>query len=57
VLRQNNGGIDPQLNYIASYASDIINRCGVAPPFSPALAAGQEFDTDNYNVIVREDGC
>ncbi|TVY15182.1 hypothetical protein LARI1_G008051 [Lachnellula arida] len=56
LCNDNNDGIAPQLNYIASYASDIINRCGVSP-FTPALAAGQEFDTDHYNVIVREDSC
>ncbi|TVY41173.1 hypothetical protein LOCC1_G006673 [Lachnellula occidentalis] len=57
LCNDNNGGIDPQLGYIASYAQDIISRCSVYPPFSVVLAAGQEFDTDHYNVIVREDAC
>jgi hypothetical protein len=41
---------------MASYAQDIIDRCKQLPPFAKAIAGGQEFDSDNYNIIVKE-GC
>ncbi len=57
-ITQNNYDISPDMSYIASYASDIILKCtGHSDPFHNALVMGQEFDTDNYNVVVRYDRC
>lgn len=53
---QNAGTIEPGLLCIVSYASDIVSDCSLNPPFSGQIAGGQEFDSDAYNVIVRE-GC
>ncbi|RDL38352.1 uncharacterized protein BP5553_02692 [Venustampulla echinocandica] len=49
--------ITPMCNYIASYAKDLIDKCSEYPPVHTFLTCGQEFDTDGYNVIVREDRC
>jgi hypothetical protein len=41
---------------MGSYATDLINDCtynALGGPFT----GGQEFDSDGYNVIVREDQC
>ncbi|KAJ6540852.1 hypothetical protein DFH09DRAFT_1175448 [Mycena vulgaris] len=50
----NNGHISPQSFYLASYAADILPACSAYYDYS---ATGQEFDTDNYNIIVRSDNC
>ncbi|KAN0098402.1 hypothetical protein V8E51_014065 [Hyaloscypha variabilis] len=52
--------IQPASPYLASYAQDLINICTTGsddhyPDYK--RTGGQEFDTDGYNIIVREDGC
>ncbi|KAH8670332.1 hypothetical protein BGZ60DRAFT_563820 [Tricladium varicosporioides] len=52
--------IYPNCAYIASYATDLVDRCGYFVTrgwFHVSATCGQEFDTDNYNVIVRGDRC
>lgn len=50
--------IQPNCAYIASYAQDLINSCTHYPWFvATAYVCGQEFDTDNYNVVVSYDRC
>ena len=52
---QNTCSINPSCQYFASYALDIVNDCSS----NGALyyLAGQEFDTDDYNVIVSAQNC
>ena len=52
---QNTSSINSSCQYLASYALDIVNDC----PSNGALyyLAGQEFDTDDYNVIVSAQNC
>ncbi|KUJ23865.1 uncharacterized protein LY89DRAFT_744404 [Mollisia scopiformis] len=50
-------GITPNCAYMASYATDIINDCVFYDDQGNAYVCGQEFDTDGYNIIVREDSC
>ncbi|KUJ23864.1 uncharacterized protein LY89DRAFT_726918 [Mollisia scopiformis] len=63
LCNDNDYGITPTCPYIASYAQDIINSCNYHRPGGNTWdwsVCGQEFDTDNYNVIVRwdnSDGC
>lgn len=45
LCNDNDGHIAPLSDYISSYAWDIVNACG-------RQTGGQEFDSDNYNVIV-----
>ncbi|KAH7117571.1 hypothetical protein B0J11DRAFT_509282 [Dendryphion nanum] len=45
-----NDRIDPSCKYLADYAQSIYDTC-----FTGFLAKGQQFDTDNYNVIIK--GC
>jgi hypothetical protein len=52
--------IQPASPYLASYAQDLINICTTGsddhyPDYK--RTGGQEFDTDGYNIIVREDSC
>ncbi|KAH6673094.1 hypothetical protein B0J14DRAFT_592401 [Halenospora varia] len=52
--------IYPNCAYIASYAADLVDRCGYFLTrgwIHVPATCGQEFDTDNYNVIVREERC
>ncbi|KUJ07167.1 uncharacterized protein LY89DRAFT_678133 [Mollisia scopiformis] len=53
--------INPATVYLASYAQDLINFCQFQDPNSKFwMVCGQEFDSDNYNVVVRYDstqGC
>ncbi|KAF4629452.1 hypothetical protein G7Y89_g8697 [Cudoniella acicularis] len=43
--------IQPNCGYIATYAVDLNNDC---PQWDGTFSSGQEFDTDNYNVITRD---
>lgn len=53
---QNDYDIQPACDYIASYALDILNAC--THVYNGVFrACGQEFDSDNYNVIVQKLGC
>ena len=52
---QNRCSINPSCQYLASYAQDIVDRCP-SNKFENYLA-GQEFDTDNYNMIVSAQNC
>lgn len=53
---QNDYRIAPALNYLGSYAQDLVDQCSDNPKH-PKESGGQEFDTDNYNVIVRGEYC
>ncbi|PYI14289.1 hypothetical protein BO86DRAFT_99954 [Aspergillus japonicus CBS 114.51] len=44
--------IEPKCSYLATYAEDIMTQC-----YDGMYINGQEFDTDNYNVIVAGDLC
>ena len=50
--------IYPASPYLASYAQDLLNYCSNFNE-EPKMqkVGGQEFDTDNYNIIVRADSC
>ncbi|EPE24347.1 hypothetical protein GLAREA_08199 [Glarea lozoyensis ATCC 20868] len=50
VCNDNNYFIRPDCIYIASYAQDILNTCH-------QQACGQKFDTDRYNVVIRQEWC
>jgi hypothetical protein len=40
--------------YLASYAQDLAQDCVTSGPFmGVSWGGGQEFDTDNYNVVVN----
>ncbi|KAH8670331.1 hypothetical protein BGZ60DRAFT_527804 [Tricladium varicosporioides] len=52
-------GITPSCYYLATYAEDLTGVCGYfyyGRFFTPGTC-GQEFDTDHYNIIVREEPC
>jgi hypothetical protein len=52
--------IEPASAYIASYAQDLVNLCttGSFDKFPDyRKTGGQEFDSDGYNVIVKQDSC
>ncbi|EPE27411.1 hypothetical protein GLAREA_04202 [Glarea lozoyensis ATCC 20868] len=52
--------IQPACPYLASYVDDIVNVCGIHYDSAfthNILVAGQRFDTDRYNVLVRFDYC
>ncbi|PMD36498.1 hypothetical protein L207DRAFT_532119 [Hyaloscypha variabilis F] len=49
----NSYAIDPASSYLASYVLDIVSDCW--DQFGDTVG-GQEFDTDDYNVIVRGNG-
>ncbi|KAH6681848.1 hypothetical protein B0J14DRAFT_648268 [Halenospora varia] len=59
LCNDNDYPIQPSCDYLGTYASDIVVYCpgwswfGGAHPGS----CGQYFDTDNYNVVVRESRC
>ncbi|KAH6680326.1 hypothetical protein B0J14DRAFT_578375 [Halenospora varia] len=60
LCNDNNYPIYPQCDYMASYARDIVYACTMGIPTSRNPGAdvrtcGQEFDTDNYNIIVRKE--
>ncbi|KAH6666268.1 hypothetical protein B0J14DRAFT_705306 [Halenospora varia] len=61
LCNDNNYPIEPNCGYLASYAQDILNTCDqwrFVPHWGTVISAcGQEFDTDNYNVIVRYQEC
>ncbi|RHZ53257.1 uncharacterized protein CDV56_105933 [Aspergillus thermomutatus] len=58
--------IQPSCSYLGTYAEDIVSTCahvdfnsgtkGWGTQWSDTVN-GQEFDTDNYNVIVGVDSC
>ncbi|TVY78243.1 hypothetical protein LSUE1_G003224 [Lachnellula suecica] len=56
LCNDNDYKITPGLNYMATYANDIKNKCLINIPFGNQVSGGQEFDSDNYNIIVKE-GC
>ncbi|CAG8960728.1 hypothetical protein HYFRA_00002264 [Hymenoscyphus fraxineus] len=54
--------IQPHARYLSSYILDIRNVCTQHPPGADYFGTmcGQEFDTDNYNIIVKSQtypGC
>jgi hypothetical protein len=55
-VTQNDYAIHPSCNYLSSYALDIVNSCSWASG-GVEYTGGQEFDTDNYNVIVHSTSC
>jgi len=56
ILQQNSYDIWPNCGYLASYAQDIENSCSIDDA-DVWFTGGQEFDSDKYNVIVRDDNC
>ncbi|KAI1323942.1 hypothetical protein F5Y16DRAFT_412303 [Xylariaceae sp. FL0255] len=52
LCNDNDFSISPNCAYLASYAQDIINQCGQNYVHGVMTTRGQEFDTDNYNVVV-----
>ncbi|PYH40792.1 uncharacterized protein BP01DRAFT_192925 [Aspergillus saccharolyticus JOP 1030-1] len=44
--------IEPKCSYLATYAEDIMTQC-----YDGMYINGQEFDTDNYNIIVAGELC
>ncbi|KAF2836611.1 hypothetical protein M501DRAFT_1059999 [Patellaria atrata CBS 101060] len=48
-----NDHIDPSCRYLADYAEAIVNDCTRVPN----RVKGQQFDTDNYNVLVKHNPC
>ncbi|KAG5760014.1 hypothetical protein H9Q72_011873 [Fusarium xylarioides] len=70
ILCNDNGhAILPRCSYLADYIDHIIRACSwttnsapctvkpCAPSWSRDMVRGQQFDTDNYNVIVAADTC
>ncbi|KAI1502665.1 hypothetical protein F5X99DRAFT_407741 [Biscogniauxia marginata] len=55
LCNDNTWPIAPQCGYLATYADDIVNTCGMGESFGEVQ--GQEFDTDNYNVAVGHAQC
>jgi hypothetical protein len=53
---QNDYEINPSAVYLATYAMDIGNSCQISPG-GHYFVGGQEFDTDNYNIIVQAGAC
>lgn len=53
---QNPYHIAPNCAYLGSYAQDLVASCSYTT-YAPIddQTGGQEFDTDGYNIIVRED--
>ncbi|KUJ24691.1 uncharacterized protein LY89DRAFT_727709 [Mollisia scopiformis] len=54
LCNDNNYAIAPSCYYLATYAEDISRDCWIRWHWK-AYVGGQEFDTDNYNVVVRLD--
>ncbi len=52
IQMQNNYSIQPDCGYLSTYVGDICNDCYGSCTGFRVYAAGQEFDTDNYNIIV-----
>ncbi|KAF4626802.1 hypothetical protein G7Y89_g11356 [Cudoniella acicularis] len=59
LCNDNDGPIYNGCSYMATFAQDIINSCSVdlAPVTWTTIAGGQEFDTNDFNIIVRSDSC
>ncbi|EPE32878.1 hypothetical protein GLAREA_05890 [Glarea lozoyensis ATCC 20868] len=49
--------IEPSCAYLASYAEDLIDWCKTEVSGMGSAVAGQLFDTDSYNVLVRYSNC
>ncbi|EPE28266.1 hypothetical protein GLAREA_09386 [Glarea lozoyensis ATCC 20868] len=56
LCNDNDYDISPKCAYIASYALDLFNSCRYVKDTILGVC-GQEFDTDNYNVVVRAAKC
>ena len=59
-VTQNDHPIHPSCNYLGSYAQDIYDKCVWDDDYSGfdvLFTGGQEFDTDNYNIIVHSTSC
>ncbi|KAH8168223.1 hypothetical protein CIB48_g91 [Xylaria polymorpha] len=52
LCNDNTTPIAPPCDSLASYVDDIIGKCGQDYYHGHRFCRGQEFDTDNYNVIV-----
>ncbi|KAH8650554.1 hypothetical protein BGZ60DRAFT_534212 [Tricladium varicosporioides] len=52
LCNDNNYMISPNCGYLATYAQDLCDACN-----RKGYTCGQQFDTDNYNVIVHGDSC
>lgn len=58
LCNDNDYGITPQCLYLSTYAHDIRMDCYRADSGDGVFSVcGQEFDSDNYNIIVRKDSC
>ncbi|KAF4615549.1 hypothetical protein G7Y89_g15311 [Cudoniella acicularis] len=46
-------------DYMATFAQDIVDQCTTTypPPVWTTRSGGQEFDSNNFNIIVRDDSC
>ncbi|KAI0602989.1 hypothetical protein F4775DRAFT_587522 [Biscogniauxia sp. FL1348] len=55
LCNDNAWGISPSCGYLATYADDILGKCGPVKVFGGVQ--GQEFDSDNYNVAVGHAKC
>ncbi|KAG4435073.1 hypothetical protein IFR05_009432 [Cadophora sp. M221] len=50
--------VRPDCTYLGSFVQDIINLCSVNREHPMVTrAGGQEFETEGYNVIVRQESC
>ncbi|EPE34816.1 hypothetical protein GLAREA_10511 [Glarea lozoyensis ATCC 20868] len=56
ICNDNEYDIEPAGEYLATYANDMVDECTHKkfPLWFPSITAGQAFDTDNYNVVVRK---
>lgn len=58
LLLQTDHEVRPDCNYLGTFVQDITNLCSVNRE-NPKVtrAGGQEFETEGYNVIVRQENC
>ncbi|CAG8976805.1 hypothetical protein HYALB_00012511 [Hymenoscyphus albidus] len=57
LCNDNTYAIAPTCSYLATYAEDIMEKCsepGDPTIGTPSISCGQQFDTDNYNVIIMK---
>ncbi|CAG8955203.1 hypothetical protein HYFRA_00007219 [Hymenoscyphus fraxineus] len=57
LCNDNTYAIEPTCSYLATYAEDIMEKCsepGDPTIGTPSVSCGQQFDTDNYNVIIMK---
>ncbi|PVH69215.1 hypothetical protein DL98DRAFT_626085 [Cadophora sp. DSE1049] len=63
LCNDNNHEIDTACNYISTFAQDMVDKCTsynwrrvfTSGGYTRWVTGGQEFDTDRFNVVVRDD--